>query len=220
MYDTNGMRSVCRPAPVDYDIAAQMSWLRAELARAARPELAARRERERLEAMRLLDPRDRREAFRRFGMFLGLLPPAAIFWRMFGGEVSGHGFEVGWLLLLLAMNAVCCLVGRAVGGKLVRQAREEAPDFGWRAWLRLLAASFIMATVWGITTGAAGGALFFGVGAIGGAFVAVPVALVGFPVFAALHRLLARGGMIEGRQLWPLAFGIPSVIAAAILGIQ
>ncbi len=220
MYTTNVTRSVREVTPADHFKAAQMKWLRAEIAREGRPDLAARRERERLEALRMLDPQSRREAYRRFGMFLGLLPPAAIFYRMFGHDVMRRD-DVEWLFLLLGMNLICCVVGRAVGGKLVRtEAADEVKDFGWRAWLRLLACSLVMALAWGITTGAAGGALFFGLGAVPGAVMAVMVALVAFPAFAALHRPLARGGMIEARQLWPLALGIPSVIAAAILGIQ
>lgn len=220
MYTTDGTRSVCEFAPIDYDIKAQMSWLKAELERAANPRLEARRERARLQALSQLDPQNRREAYRLFGAFLGLLPPAAIFWRMFGDEVLRDGGEVGWFLLLLAMNVVCCLVGRVIGGKLASFGHREQPDFGARAWLRVLAASLVVAVAWAAVTGGAGGALLLGIGAVFGAIIATPVALVAFPVFAALHRLLAPGGMIEQRRLWPLALGIPSVIAAAILGAQ
>ncbi len=71
-----------------------------------------------------------------------------------------------------------------------------------------------------IVTGAAGGLVCFGFGALFGPFFAVPVALAAFPVFATFHRLLSRGGMIEARSLWPLAYGVPGVIAATILSIK
>jgi hypothetical protein len=81
----------------------------------------------------------------------------------------------------------------------------------------LLATSLLFGALWGLVTGASGGAVVFGFGSIFGAICATPVALFAFPVFTILLRLLARGGMIEERILWPLAFGIPTIIAAAIL---
>ena len=87
-----------------------------------------------------------------------------------------------------------------------------------RVWL--LFASLMLATLWAVATGAAGGAVCFGFGALFGPFFALPVALAAFPVFATLHRLLSRGGMIEARSLWPLAYGVPGVIAAGILSIK
>jgi hypothetical protein len=74
-----------------------------------------------------------------------------------------------------------------------------------------------MALGWSLVTGGLGGALFFGVGAAFGFVCALPVALAAFPVFAFLHRLISRGGMIEARHAWPLAFGIPLTIAAMIM---
>ncbi len=68
-------------------------------------------------------------------------------------------------------------------------------------------------------TGALGGFVFFGIGAFVGAALAVPVGALAFAVFAPLHRLLARGGMIDARQLWPLALGVSGTIAALILGM-
>jgi hypothetical protein len=80
-----------------------------------------------------------------------------------------------------------------------------------------LFSSLIMGVAWAVVTGAAGGAVGFGFGAIFGVICAVPVALGAFPVFAMLHRSVSRDGMIEEHQLWPLAFGIPMIIAALIL---
>ncbi len=112
------------------------------------------------------------------------------------------------------MNVICCLVGRWFGAHLGRWAGDP------RKYSRtgFFFVVFVMAVSWSVVTGASGGALVFGIGAIFGVFCAAPVAFVGFPAFAILHRLLSRGGMIEARRIWPLAFGIPLTIAAMILG--
>ena len=215
MYDTNGTRSVCQPAAIDYDIAARMHWLRAELAREDQARDFARREREERQAMRLLDPVPAREAFARFGLFLGLLPPAAIFGRALMESHDEKSFAM-FVAFAVAMNAVCCLVGRAMARSLAKGAEKIER----RAWWQMLFLPALLGVVWGLVTGSAGGLLVFGLGAFVGAACAVPVGALAFTIFMPLHRLLARGGMIEERQLWPLAFGIPSVIAAAIMGIQ
>ena len=107
---------------------------------------------------------------------------------------------------------------------LSRRAQSPAAYFGRKvgdprawSWFVLIFCSMLMGTAWGVITGAAGGAVGFGFGAIPGVICAVPVALAAFPVFATLHRAVSRDGMIEERQLWPLAFGIPVIIAALIL---
>jgi len=50
-----------------------------------------------------------------------------------------------------------------------------------------------------------------------GVFYALAVALPAFLVFTTLHRLLARGGMIEERHLWPLAWAVAATPAALVL---
>ena len=150
------------------------------------------------------------QAYRLFGTFLGLLPPFALFLRFFA---STSGDEALWVVALCAgMNAVCCLVGRWFGGYLGRWAGD--PRARSRAGFALVI--FLMAVSWSVVTGGLGGLLFFGIGAIFGVFFATPVALAAFPVFAILHRLITRGGMIDERHTWPLAFGIPLTIAAVI----
>jgi hypothetical protein len=165
--------------------------------------------------MRLLDPVAAREAFARFGLFLGLLPPAAIFGRAL---MSADDAEVFLLIAAfsVAMNAVCCLVGRVTARSLAGGALKIER----RPWWQMLFLPALLGMAWGLVTGSTGGVIVFGFGAFAGAVCAVPVGVVAFTAFMLLHRLLARGGMIEARQLWPLALGIPSVIAAAILGIQ
>lgn len=169
----------------------------------------------------MLRPLGTEEAYRWFGTFLGLLPPFALFARILGGvfgdRVSG-GLPAAdgallWVLLFLLMNVFCCLVGRKFGAFLGRRAGDPRS----RSLPGLMFVSLLDGLFWGVVTGAAGGATAFLVGAVAGVFVAVPVALAAFPVFALLHRLLSHGGMIEGRQVWPLALGVPLTIAAMIL---
>jgi hypothetical protein len=214
MYDTSGTQSICHATFTDYNVEARVNWLRGELACAEGPRgrVVARREREDAEAMRMSHPVSNAEAFAWFGTFLGLFPPAAIFSRAFAHGIRGES-DLWVLLACLVMNAVCCVVGRAMGGHLggkIGNPRE-------RAWGMTLLASLLLGFLWAVVTGGAGGVLVLGIGAIFGAFFATLVALAGFPAFMLLHRLLSRGGMIEERHLWPLAFGVPSVIAAVVL---
>ena len=77
----------------------------------------------------------------------------------------------------------------------------------------------LIGAAWGAVAGFAGGLVFFGLGAIAGLICAVPVGIIAFTLFAPLHRLLARGGMIDARHFWPLACGVTMIISALILGI-
>ena len=158
----------------------------------------------------MLRPTTTEEAYRRFGTFLGLLPPFALFERIFMGEDHRKLLLVA---LFATMNLVCCIVGRWFGAFLGRWAGDP------RAHSRLGFALviFVMAVAWSVVTGGLGGLPFFGFGAFFGVVFATPVALAAFPAFAVLHRLLSHGGMIETHQVWPLAFGVPLTIAALIL---
>ena len=208
MYDTGGSYSVCRPTTQDVHIAQRLSWLSQE----TDPTVQRRRlalEKEECRALSMQSPLTTEQAYRWFGTFLGLFPPFALFQQIFLGR-NNHEF---WLVTLcVGMNVICCLVGRWYGGVLGRWAGRP----GTVERVGGVPVVFCMALGWGFVTGALGGALFFGIGAVFGAICALPVAFVAFPVFAILHRLLSHGGMIEARHAWPLAFGIPLTIAALI----
>jgi hypothetical protein len=209
MYDTGGSYSVCRPTTQDFHIAQRMSWLRQEID----PDVQRRRltcEKEEGRALSMLRPLTTEQAYRWFGTFLGLLPPFALFERFFLGR---HRPEFWMVVLCVGMNVVCCLVGRWFCGYLGRWAGNPRT----RSRVGFAFVVFVMAVGWSVVTGGLGGLLFFGFGALFGVFFAAPVALVGFPAFAILHRLISRGGMIEARHTWPLAFGIPLTIAAFIM---
>jgi hypothetical protein len=220
MYDTSGSHSVCYAATPDYDINGRLNWLKSEIARAetrAKP----RRTREETRARSILRPLTTEESYAWFGTFLGLFPPFAIFARILVpalSEGTSRQFPTAdaaffWTMLFLVMNAVCCLVGWKFGAFLGRKLNDPRR---W-SWPVFVFSTLMLAVAWGVVTGAAGGAVGFIVGAVVGVVCAVPVALAAFPVFAVLHRLLSHGGMIEERDLWPLAFGVPLTAAALIL---
>ena len=162
-------------------------------------------------------PLSAQRAYELLGMLLGTLPPSIIFIRMFGyGFQNWYGGSNALMFILcLAMNVVCCFVGRAVGSMLGR-TMDDMERWSWSKMLLML--PFIGAT-WGGIAGAAGGAVFFGFGAIFGFAFAIPVGMIAFTLFAPLHRLLARGGMIDARHFWPLACGVTMMISAMILGM-
>lgn len=208
MYDTGGGYSVCReqttPDPYLFE---RLNWLHDEtrLSRAA-PEAR--------EASLMLRPVATCEALAVFGRLLGLLVPAAIFQRLFGYGLS-TAFGPALFVLCVLMNAACFWVGGVMAARLAGRVDEAE----WRAWPLTLLEAAGLGLVWAVVTGAAGGVLFFGVGALGGVVCAVPFGMAGFLLFVPLHRLLARGGMIDARHLWPLACGVTGVLAATVLSM-
>jgi hypothetical protein len=148
-------------------------------------------------------------AFARFGLLLGMLPPAAIFLRV---ALLFH-FVAALYLIFLPMLLVCALLGRRMGANSGRTFDESERA----SWGRTMMDALEDAFIWAAATGGAGGAIFFGVGAVFGFVGALPVAMFAFALFAPLHRLLARDGMIDARHLAPLAWGINLTISALIL---
>jgi hypothetical protein len=187
-----------------------MSWLKQE----SDPEVQRRAlalQEEECRALSMQRPLTTEQAYRLFGTFLGLIPPFALFERTLAS--SGGNPPLWPVLFCVGMNVICCLVGRRFAGYLGRSMSNPRALSG----VGFAFTIFLMVITWSLVTGGSGGALFFGIGAIFGAIFAAPVALIGFPAFAILHRLISRGGMIEERHTWPLAFGIPLTIAAVIM---
>lgn len=216
MYDTSGTQSVCYAYAPDHNVHARLNWLKAELAREKTARTAAKRDREEALALSMPDPRTGAQAYAALGLLLGLLPPAAMFGRFLASLDFRRNEEFAALALCVVMNVICCAVGRAVGGWLGRRLGDPRG----RGWPESLFLALLCGVIWGVLTGAAGGVIVFGIGAVAGVMLAVPVALAGFALFAPLHRLLSHGGMIEARHLRPLALGVAGVIAALILSPQ
>jgi hypothetical protein len=161
------------------------------------------------------------KAYALFGLLLGLVPPAAIFYRAVGYplmrmETVGVKERLTFFMFCLWMNFICSVVGWAMGRRLAR----SVDNLERKSWLTMPLLAALLGCLWALVTGAAGGLMVFGIGALFGMFCALPVGALGFALFTSLHRLLARGGMIDARHLWPLACGVTFFIAALILGIK
>jgi len=158
-------------------------------------------------------------AYALFGMLLGALPPAAIFARLLGygadGSMKMIASDAYLFILCLMMNVVSCLGGYLWGflfsAALFQRERES--------WTGMLLVVPVIGALWGIFTGSLSGLFYFGYGGFIGAALAAPIGIAGFLLFAILHPLLERGGMIETRHFLPLACGITSIITALILGL-
>jgi hypothetical protein len=169
-----------------------------------------------------------RDAYGLMGMLLGLLAPAAIFWKFFNYGLTSdtHGRGVGLAsLLLLAMNLVCAFVGDRAGDlfrrnltlRRVGRAELEYEPATYISWPKFLIALPVVAAGWGLLTGALGGVICFGVGVAIGPIFAIPVGVAGMSTFGLLHRWLQSDGMIELSHLLIAALGVALAITALIL---
>lgn len=188
-----------------------MNWLTHWNADAERRARLFRNTREEQDVLLMRRPLTTVQAYARFGLLLGTLVPAAIFLRLL--LMSNANERIVFFMLFSIMNGTCALVGWHMG----RFTGRNVEQFGRRGWHRMFLHALGNGIVWGAVTGAAGGLIVFGLGAIVGAAIAIPVGLVAFLFFTLLHRLMARGGMIEARHFWPLACGVVLTIASLIL---
>lgn len=152
------------------------------------------------------------EAYGYFGFLLGLLAPAAIFARTVNYGIGAPMSRV--FVFCLLMNLTCAFVGKWTGKSFAKSfARANR-----KSWTKMLFQTTLLGFCWAMITGAAGGAIFFGVGAIFGAIMAIPVGVAAFPLFATIYRLLERGEEVEFKHFLPIALGVSTVISAYILG--
>jgi hypothetical protein len=191
---------------------ARLIWLIRQNADEERRARIFRRPREEEQMLLLHRPIPTQRAYALFGMLLGTIPPAAIFYRLFAS-----GFEASeaalTLLTCLPMLIACCLMGKHMGARL----GQTIDDIERESWNAMIIQSLKAGFVWAAATGATGGVLYFLIGALFGVICALPVGLLGFTLFTLLHRVVARGGMIDARHFWPLASGVVLIIAALIL---
>lgn len=155
------------------------------------------------------DPLPVPRAYARFGLLLGALPVAALFFRLI--------FHLPNLVplwpLFLVMEILCAVAGWRMASWLGRKTEASAVQ----SWHEFVYDAMEAGAMWAVVTGALGGIPFFVVGSFFGALLALPIGIIAFTVFMPLHRLLARGGMIDARHLWPLACGVVATITALIL---
>jgi hypothetical protein len=213
MYDTSGAYSVCDAAPTDNDIAVRIAWLKGEVVRAEDRDALRRVEAEMRRALSIVKPASAEAAYAKFGAYLGLFPPAAIFYRILSEKGLHDPVALFFGTLFFVMNLVCYVTGWKFGGYLGRKFGDPRS----RKWLEHAFYSMALGLLWALVTGGLGGVIGFGVGTVVGVFCAAPVALATFPVFAVLHRIQSHGGMIEERDLRTIAVGIPLTAAAMIL---
>jgi hypothetical protein len=195
-----------------------LKWLLAANTLAAAEERLFRSAREREEMQLMKRPIEARKALSRFGFTIGALPSSAVFYKLFTPYSEGFadgGAALFFVLMSAAMLAMCIWIGSTLGAQLsaplLRVERQS--------WLRMFVATLLMGVFWGLCTGGAGGALFFGVGAPFGAICAAIIGGVAFPIFAFFHRILSRGGMIEAGHLWPVSIAIALIISGFILNL-
>jgi hypothetical protein len=211
MFDLTGKWNSSDDAtPAD---SATLRWLLAANALSRAESRLFRNNLEREEMLLMQKPVATRGAMGVFGLTMGGIPSAAIFYRLFD---LFHLDPFSFLsLMAVVMFAVCLWAGRSVG----RSLATTVDGIERQSWIRMLIMAFFAGISWGAATGAAGGAVFFGIGAPFGAFCAADVGAIGFPIFLSLHRILSRGGLIEAQHLWPISIGVACVLAALILGV-
>jgi hypothetical protein len=214
MHGTHVPVDLQRP-PEENDVYARLNWLTAVNAREEHHRRLFRHEREEEELLLMRKPIDVRRAFALLGLMLGLFPPAAIFIKMFGYGLQGYDANPLLFIICLLMNFTCAGVGYCMGGALSRAVKNVEDD----RWTLMMIMLPLIGAAWGAVTGFAGGLIFLGIGAIFGAFCAIPVGALVFTLFAPLHRALARGGIIDARHFWPLASGSTLLAAALVLGL-
>ncbi|MEP6923540.1 MAG: hypothetical protein ABI954_03665 [Pyrinomonadaceae bacterium] len=176
-----------------------------------------RRESHEFEAGLMLRPFTPQDAYGQFGLLLGVIPPAAIFYQFLvvGLHVSEISSGLFFVMLFFLMNVVCAFVGRGMG----RSLAKTTMDLERCSWTVMLLTIPFIGLLWGMVTGFVGGLLFFGFGAIGGFLIAAPIGAVAFTLFAISHRLLERGTFIERQHFLPIAYGISLTLAAFVLGL-
>lgn len=200
------------------DVNARLNWYLNENYLEAQRNKLFRNKREEAAVELMKHPISTEKAYAILGLAIGAFPPAAIFTKIFA-ESMWHGRindeTIVFFFLFFVMNLVCALAGYGMG----RLLGKAAFSLERSSWTKMFLIFPLLALAWGIATGVAGGVVFFGIGALIAPFFAISISLVAFPLFAIFHRLLEQGGMIERKQLLPLAFGISFTISAFILGI-
>ncbi len=159
------------------------------------------------------NPLDTEKALSYFGFLLGLLGPLSIMIKMIMAQK-----DVGFAGPVLAFGIPIILLTTLTGyfsGKTIGRGVRKIEEYPLPSTIIL---SVLLGLGWGIFTGAAGGLLLFGLGAIPGAVVGGIAGALALPPFVLLHRYLKTGDMIERAKFAPIAFGIILSLCSLLLG--
>lgn len=158
-----------------------------------------------------------KDAVAQLGLLTGSIPTSAVFLKLLfdGPGNSDPAGAVALTLIILAAIAATSAVGY-FSGKLSGKILAELESGSWLPMVFSL--PFIGAT-WGLLSGAAGGFLLLGIGAIFGGAIGAMVGAAVLTAFGILHRAVKDGDEIERNRFLPLAFGITGTVAAFILGL-
>jgi hypothetical protein len=181
----------------------------------ARQKALFKTEREWFEAEIMQRPVNTEKAFSYLGLMLGTLPPASFFIKF---AIDSRVFEsdgAWFVIVLLFVNAATATAGY-FSGKFIGRAARQIETYRWPT---MLAIAPLLGILWGMIAGGAGGLIIFLIGAFFGAVIGGIVGAVALPVFAAFHRMLKRGDVIEYKHFLPLALGITLTICSFILGL-
>lgn len=155
---------------------------------------------------------DHERVFSILGFSLGLLPPAAILYRMSSPRIFTAEPEVlAILVLIIVGSSVTGLLTGRVMGRIARELEKLPLAYS------LLTLPFL-GIVWGIVAGGIGGAFALLIGAIPGAVLGAMVGGVALPAFGLLHRWLSKRSGFFQSQMYPLAVGIAALVGGVIAG--
>jgi hypothetical protein len=172
-------------------------------------------DRERRTAEMMLGPVTSIRAYKLLGLLLGSFCPTAILGAILSNSSGVSIDNIPIIGLFVMATAVTAAFG-CWSGKFVAKSLAAFDKYSITARLLMIP---LLGFVWGMASGAVGGAVLFLVGSIVGGAIGALVGMVGLSTFYFPHRLLRSGDVIERRQLFPLAFGITLTICAFILGL-
>lgn len=157
------------------------------------------------------------DAVAKLGALTGALPTTALFLKIMsnGPGNADPGSAVALTLIVLMAVAATSTAGYYTG-KLTGRILSDLENKPWA--LMILALPFA-GMIWGLISGAAGGFILLGIGAIAGGAIGALVGAAVLMAFGILHRAAKDGDQIERNRFLPLAFGITGTIAAFILGL-
>lgn len=195
------------------ETALRLEMLLAENARFAELEGLSMSDQDSLEGSLLKNPLNTERALAILGLMTGAIPTTAILIKLIA---NAEGFDRFALVSMIAVFSIAATsVAGFFSGKLVGRILS---DLERKPWIVMLAALPFLGTVWGLLSGAAGGFILFGFGAVFGGAIGALVGAAVLVAFGILHRLLKKGDNMESNHFIPVALGITVSVAAFILG--